>query len=52
MVQLIIYLLTGLIYSASSTLTVLMKAINSMSLYNFVMAVLKKYDQVGKVKNF
>lgn len=51
MVQLIIYLLIGLIYSASSTLTVLINAIISMTHYNFEEHILEKYES-GKGKVF
>ena len=43
MVQLIIYLLIGLIFSASSTLRDLINAISSMSLYEFEVNI---YGQV------
>lgn len=52
MVQLIIYLLIGLIYSASSTLTDLINAISSMSLYTFEVNILGQVKTLSDLPCF
>lgn len=52
MFQLIIYLLIGLIYSASSTLTDLINAISSMSLYKFEVNILGQVKTLSDLPCF